>query len=148
MTNVLFQAGSLLKLEKILAFSSVRTSPIVHTVSSWSYNGRSLDGGQPTKRSRRHRQRLKEWHRLHGDVKKHVSAWQGEDLERMCPTIRKHLFFKPTEVQSRAKFLKMGLSVGWAIDREARKLSGATGAKQQSWAERECPSNAGLDSYS
>ena len=30
---------------------------------------------------------------------------------------------------------------------EATKLSRATGAKRQSWAERECPSNAGLDSW-
>ena len=29
-----------------------------------------------------HRHGLKEWHRLHGDAKKHVSARQGEDLEK------------------------------------------------------------------
>ena len=34
----------------------------------------------------------------------------------------------------------------WAIALEAMKLSRATGAKRKSWAERECPSNAGLDS--
>ena len=42
-----------LKLEKILAFSSVFPIPIVHTVSSKSYNERSLDRGPPAKRSRR-----------------------------------------------------------------------------------------------
>ena len=43
--------------------------------------------------------------------------------------------------------ISMGSSVICAIDREARKLCGATGAKRQSLSERKCPSNAGLDSW-
>ena len=42
-----------LKQEKILAFSSVLPIPIVHTVSTKSYNERSLERGPPAKRSRR-----------------------------------------------------------------------------------------------
>ena len=97
-----------------------------------------------------HRQGLKEWHRLHGsgeearprtarrrsgETEGQAASRRGSNQERLCPAIWKRpFFFKPAEVQSRTKFLN-GVIWGWAIDGEARKLSGATGAKRQSWAE-------------
>ena len=93
----------------------------------------------------------KEWHRLQEDAKKHVSArqGQGEDVEkqkgRLPPgeEVTRGVYVLPFEngrfwSQQRSKAeqsFSVGLSVGWAIDREARKLSGATVAKRQSWSE-------------
>ena len=57
------------------------------------------------------------------------------------------VFFSCQKFNTEQSF-STGSSVGWATDRESRKLCEATGAKRQSWAERECPSNAGLGSYS
>ena len=103
---------------------------------------------------------LKERHRLHGDTKKHVSARQGLysretegqaairrvsiycNREHMYFTIRKRRFLSQQKFKAEQSF-SMGSSVGWAIAQEARKLCGAAGAKRQSWAEHECPSNAG-----
>ena len=72
---------------------------------------------------------LEEWHRLHEDVKKHVSARQGEDLEKtearaaswrrsnqertdyICLTIRERPFFSQQKSKAEHRF-SMGLSVG------------------------------------
>ena len=100
-------------------FFSVLPIPIVHTVSGCSYNGRSLDGGPPAKRSRRSPTGLKEWHRLHGEEARlctarrrsgetegQAASRRGNNLLCLCLTIRKWPFvFKPAEVQSRTKFL-------------------------------------------
>ena len=95
-----------------------------------------------------HRQGLKEWHRLHGEEARLRTARRTGETEgkaafvsnqkRKCLTIRKQplLFWSPLKFKAEQSF-SMGLSVGWAIDREARKLNQATGAKRQSWAEPE-----------
>ena len=102
---------------------------------------------------------LNEWHRLHGDAKKHVSAWQGKDLEkqkgRLPPgeevTRRVYVLYhsqtaffllKQREIQSRTKFLNgvigglCNLLGSEEVERshrsEATTLSEAARAKRQS----------------
>ena len=94
-----------------------------------------LDGGQPPLAERG-------WNRdtdsLHEYAKK--------NQERLKIAIQKRLFFFGQQKVKAEQSFSMGLFVVWAIDQEAMTLGEARGAKWKSWAERECPSNAGLDS--
>ena len=118
--NMAFEACTLLKAEKILAFSSMLTITIVSFSAKVKMEEVWTEGHQQSEAAG-HQQGLKERHRLHGDAK-HVSAQQGEDLEKqkgrlpageevtrcVCflRTIQKRpSFLKETEVQSRTKFL-------------------------------------------
>ena len=74
-----------------------------------------------------------------------AASRRGSNRKHMSRTIRKRIFFLANRGSKQNKVSPWGYVV-WVTDWEVRKLCGATGAKRQSWAERKCPSNAGLDS--
>ena len=156
-----FEAGSLLKLEKILAFSfkaCSRSRSFTCFLAKVTMKEDWTEGYQQSEAAG-HRQGLNEWHRLHRDAKKPVSARQGEDSEkqkaRLPPREEKNqepyhsktafFFWSQLKFKAEQSFSK-GLSVGSAIDREARGWVKPQERSNKSWAERECLSNPGLDS--
>ena len=85
---------------------------------------------------RREEARLCTARRRSGETEGQAASRRGSYQERICLTIRKRPFFFWSQQKLKAEqSFSMGLSVGWVIDREARKLSGATGAKRQRRAE-------------
>ena len=81
---------------------------------------------------RREEARLRTARRRSGDrlTEGQAASGRGSNQERICLAIRKRSFLKPTEVQSRTKFLN------GVTDGEARKPR-STGAKRESLAEPE-----------
>ena len=147
-----FEAGSplKLKLEKILAFLLCSRSRSFTQFLAKVTMKKVWDGGPPAKRSRRSptgAERMTQTTRIrrrststHGKEKIWRNRRAGCPQERKKPGAFMSCHSKTAFFSSQQKFkveqsFSMGLSVGWAIDREARKLSGATGAKRQSWAE-------------
>ena len=162
-TNMSFEGGSSLKLQKILAFFPCSQSR--------SFTGfldkvtmKEVCRGPPAKRSRRSPTGVERLSVTDCTEKKHVSARQGErygpekqkaasrrgsnqELSVYVLPFETALFFKPAEVQRRTKFLNgvfcsCGLSDrsgGKEAERTTAKrqrwvLEWSTGMKQQSWA--------------
>ena len=96
---------------------------------------------------RREEARLRKARTLLEDLEKQKGRLPpGEEVTgSICLLPFENSFFLANRGSKQNKVSPWGY-VAWETDREVRKLCGATGAKRQSWAERKCPSNAGLDS--
>ena len=153
-TNMPFEAVNLLpvKQEKILAFSSLLKITIVY-FSSWSFNGKSLDWWPPATRTRwsptgggkrgtdcTETRRSTSPHDKPRRRYRETEVPPREEVTRSVCVLQfeNGLFFNQQKFKAEQSF-SVGLSVDWAIDREARELSGAIEAKRQSWGRARMP---------
>ena len=113
-----FEAGTVLKREKILAPFLPCSWSFTWFLAKFIMEKVSTEGQQQSEAAG-HREGLKEWHRLHGDMKKHVSARQGKDLEkqvgrlpqgeeRIYLTIQKRPFFEANRSSKQKKVSQWG----------------------------------------